>query len=58
MISGEIFSSICLIEPEFGSNAACIIIRISEFDEKIFLLKAKKLWIGNARLAGLLIVWV
>jgi alkylation response protein AidB-like acyl-CoA dehydrogenase len=42
IISGEIFSSICLTEPEFGSNAASDVIRISEFDKKFLLLKGKK----------------
>jgi len=57
MITGEIFSSFCLSEPEFGSDAASIETLVSEFDENFLLLKGKKRWIGNASVAGLLIVW-
>ncbi len=57
MTSGEIISSFCLTEPDYGSDAASIATRVTEFNEDFLLLNGQKRWVGNASVAGLLIVW-
>jgi acyl-CoA oxidase len=60
MIKGEIISSFCLTEPEYGSDATSIKTFVEEIDSnsEVLILNGKKRWVGNASLAGLLIVWV
>jgi len=57
MIKGDIFSSFCLTESEYGSDAANIQTFVKDLDDEYFVLNGKKRWIGNANIAGILIVW-
>ncbi len=57
MITGEVFSSFCLSEPDFGSDAASIETKVKELDNEYYVLNGKKRWVGNASIAGVLIVW-
>lgn len=57
MITGEIISSFCLTEPDYGSDATGLESQVEEISSTELLLNGRKRWIGNASVAGLLIVW-
>ena len=57
MIKGDIFSSFCLSESDYGSDATSIKTTVEEDKEGNFILNGTKSWVGNANLTGVLIVW-